>query len=1159
TINNAGTFAYNGSGTYTVYNVALNNSGMVEVLSGGTLALQGGGTSTGDYNVGALSALTMGGGHSLTGSDFVTGAGSTTTFDGSPTQSITNITMTGSGDFVKSGSSTLTATHSTTLALPGNFTQSGGIIDGTSNWTIAGGATVTGGTFANIGNVAIAGVMSWTGGQIGNSGVTGTVTVSGMATMSGVSQKILYGKTLTLSGNASHAAGQILIGYGGVLTVSTGSTFTATGGGIQNAGNPPYTINNAGTFAYNGSGTYTVNYVALNNSGILDIASGTVQIENLNNTASGVVKGAGTLTWQNAANNNGHIAPGASPGCLTINGNVDNYILDIEIGGTTVCTDYDQLIVNGTFDASSSTLNTSAYNSFVPTVGDVFMIVNNDGNDAIIGTFSGLPEGGTINNFLGSVNGASITYIGGDGNDIVLTTIAGLCPAPSTQVSDIAFSNKTQTSMDVSWTNGNGAGRVVIMNTSNSFTDPTDGSNPTANPVYGGSGEQVIYNGSLNSVSVSGLTAGTTYWFRAYEYCTPDRTYNTTTASGNPNSQTTCRSYTWAGGTGDWADPSKWTPNGVPGACDNVTMTSGNITVNSNQQVSNLTMSGTLSGSGPLTINGTFANTGHISPGASPGCLTIVGNITNSILDVEIGGTTVCTDYDQLNVTGNFTAAGTLHVSQYSGFNPAVSDEFTIVTTTGTVSGTFATLTFDAPYVVGDWNVVYNANNIKLVYNPLPVHNITQNTYYGTIQAAVNAANANDVIEAADGTYNERVTINKSLTLQGQSEAGVILEGTGLSGTGSGITVNSGIANVTIEKMTIQNYTGSSPNGNAGIWLKGSNNGFKADQVTIKDNVNAAGIFAAGPVDGFTVTNSTVSNHGPGARGIVIWDGFKQNINISNNTVSNNNCCGIELQDGDASAVNITGNTINIGGGDNAIGLVGLNATVGNNTVNNNTIIGGGRFGIEIKNPAGGVTVNGNSVTMSTYNADLRDRAGIAILRRGVGNSNVDVPNGVTITGNTVDGYQQTSNSEGFGIVVEGINHTVTGNTVNNSDVGILQQQNPSNYPLDADQSNLSDQYFGRGNSPMTCGNTISGNTFSGNGTDTRNIGVGGGIVTNTTTLEVFCSIQSAIDDAQTLGGHTLSVGNGTYNERVTVNKSLKLQGQSEAGVILEGTGLSGT
>lgn len=48
----------------------------------------------------------------------------------------------------------------------------------------------------------------------------------------------------------------------------------------------------------------------------------------------------------------------------------------------------------------------------------------------------------------------------------------------------------------------------------------------------------------------------------------------------------------------------------------------------------------------------------------------------------------------------------------------------------------------------------------------LPVHNLTLNTYFMTIQSAINAANPTDVIECAEYTYNERVVIDRSITLQ---------------------------------------------------------------------------------------------------------------------------------------------------------------------------------------------------------------------------------------------------------------------------------------------------------------------------------------------------------------------------------------------------------
>jgi hypothetical protein len=112
------------------------------------------------------------------------------------------------------------------------------------------------------------------------------------------------------------------------------------------------------------------------------------------------------------------------------------------------------------------------------------------------------------------------------------------CTAPSTQASAISFSAVDQNTMSLTWTNGDGAGRVVVMNTSNSFTTPSNGSDPAASTIYS-SGQQVIYNGSGNTVSVSGLNSSTTYWFRIYEFCNPDRNYNTATSAANPANQAT--------------------------------------------------------------------------------------------------------------------------------------------------------------------------------------------------------------------------------------------------------------------------------------------------------------------------------------------------------------------------------------------------------------------------------------------------------------------------------------------------------------------------------------------------------------------------------------------------------------------------------------------
>ena len=49
--------------------------------------------------------------------------------------------------------------------------------------------------------------------------------------------------------------------------------------------------------------------------------------------------------------------------------------------------------------------------------------------------------------------------------------------------------------------------------------------------------------------------------------------------------------------------------------------------------------------------------------------------------------------------------------------------------------------------------------------------------------------------------------------------------------------------------------------------------------------------------------------------------------------------------------------------------------------------------------------------------------------------------------------------------------------------------------------------------------------------------------VTNSDTSEIFCTIQAAIDDADTANGHTLRLSSGTFNENVTLNKAVDLIG----------------
>ena len=109
------------------------------------------------------------------------------------------------------------------------------------------------------------------------------------------------------------------------------------------------------------------------------------------------------------------------------------------------------------------------------------------------------------------------------------------CTAPTLQSTAATSSIITNNSMHLSWTSGNGtAGRIVVMKEASAVNgNPTSGTNYTANATFGSGGtiatnEFVVYNGTGNSVSVTGLACGKTYYLKVYEYNTTDVCYNTT-------------------------------------------------------------------------------------------------------------------------------------------------------------------------------------------------------------------------------------------------------------------------------------------------------------------------------------------------------------------------------------------------------------------------------------------------------------------------------------------------------------------------------------------------------------------------------------------------------------------------------------------------------
>jgi len=101
---------------------------------------------------------------------------------------------------------------------------------------------------------------------------------------------------------------------------------------------------------------------------------------------------------------------------------------------------------------------------------------------------------------------------------------------------------------------------------------------------------------------------------------------------------------------------------------------------------------GLLGGHGSL--GGSLVNSGIVSPGDSPGTLTVNNNYTQNAggtLRIEVAGL-AANQHDLLAVNGHASLAGTVQLVGLGGFTLHVGNQLTFLTANGGVSGTFGTV-----------------------------------------------------------------------------------------------------------------------------------------------------------------------------------------------------------------------------------------------------------------------------------------------------------------------------------------------------------------------------------------------------------------------------------------------------------------------------------
>jgi hypothetical protein len=520
-----------GSSNVGVY---VTGAGSLVNSSGGAVQVTGQGGTTNDSNVIGITLDELGtietdgaGTLNINGTGGTVNGGSTT-FVNSGGVFITPGDVNGDGGIVKS---TGTGANAGAIVINGTATDGGagaaqGVrVDTPGTVTTVDGPISITGTGAACGNAclgtSIRGPITATGSGSINLTGTGAASTGAFAT---------HGVNVRGGGNVATKDGDINVtGTGGNGTDNAGFNLAPNGGGIlQTTGTGNVSVNantirihptnatiNAGTHAV--TLRQKTNGTAINLGSVVDSTAGTVELSdaeldrvtagtiNIGDANSGAITVSANIT--RAAATNLSLTSGADINIATgslssAGGNVSlngantfpfNSGVDVNAGatgmvtlasakgllinitGTTVDTGYTQLNVTGLVNLNGANLVTIG--AHMPSPGQTFVVVNNDGADAITGTFNGLAEGATIPNFLGSSLSASISYTGGDGNDAVLTV-----NSPVTASFSIS---------DVTLTEGNVGTKLFIFTVTKSGTgtasvnfETQDGTATTANSDY---------------------------------------------------------------------------------------------------------------------------------------------------------------------------------------------------------------------------------------------------------------------------------------------------------------------------------------------------------------------------------------------------------------------------------------------------------------------------------------------------------------------------------------------------------------------------------------------------------------------------------------------------------------------------------------------------
>jgi len=710
-INNAGTFRKSGgTGTSSIPYAFFNNTGTVEVLSG-TLSISQGISDSAHYefsNGGRLNASLAWAGETTANGNGVLSIGGSVA-----TATFANPQFTG-GATLEFGANLIVGTGATlTLNMTGSQQAKmvGGSLRGPGTTINQGNFTWSGG---NIGDYSIGGMMVnqgnliWTGGFLYH---TGALANQGSLTIGGSGSPYVWGGSLTNAGTVTQDASKTLYMVdttttpGGqhfaVLNNLAGALYDIHGdgsimGGGGGSGSGPEgsysrwsggTINNAGLFRKSaGSGTSSIDSpIAFNNTGTVQVDSGTLSIRNYAQAAGAVNVYGGTLNLTgNAISQDQH--------CEFTSGGRLNASLTWQ--GVNTANGNGVLAVGG--NVAAGTTATFASPQF--TNGAALEVGAGSGSSLIVGT------GATLT--LNMTGSQQAKMVGGSLRGAGTTINQGNLAWSGGNIGDYSTGGTVVNQGNLVWTGGSIQGSGVLTNQS-SLT-------------IGGNGGQYIWGVLNNAGTITQNANGSLYMVNSTT--TPGGQHfavvnNLAGALYDIQGDTSIMGGGGGSGSGPEGSYSRWSGGTINNAglfrksagsgtssidsaiafnntgtveVDSGTLSFGNFTQTAGStdlkggrlSFSSLAqiLGGLLEGSG--TINGSIVNSGGLlSPGHSAGSIILNGNYTQGAegaLLFELGGLTNG-QFDFFDVNGTATFGGTLDIAFLGGFRPSVGDMFHIM------------------------------------------------------------------------------------------------------------------------------------------------------------------------------------------------------------------------------------------------------------------------------------------------------------------------------------------------------------------------------------------------------------------------------------------------------------------------------------------------